>query len=111
MRYITMFIIIFVIVCFLLMMDKQNTEHLENIPSNKDDSTQDKLKKQKAQGANLLGNNRTQQLDELYENTDTYENEEGRQGLDICLEYCKSDKGRGGNCVEFGITGKAFCFK
>ena len=41
--------------------------------------------------------------DKLY--TKIYENEIGRQGLDICIEKCK------GHCVEYGILGKAFCFE
>lgn len=41
--------------------------------------------------------------DKLY--TKIYENEIGRQGLDICIEKCK------GYCVEYGILGKAFCFE
>lgn len=41
--------------------------------------------------------------DKLY--TLIYENEINRQGLDICIEKCR------GNCVEYGILGKAFCFE
>ena len=55
-------------------------------------------------GASFLENNRTQQLDDIFMQSTTYENEDGRQGLDICLEKCK------GNCVEFGMHGKSFCF-
>ena len=43
-------------------------------------------------------------VDDVYKNTQLYQNIDGRLGLDICLEKCT------GNCVEDGVTGKAFCF-
>ncbi len=93
-------ILIAVIFGVLLYLNRYNVEHLINMKS------EEELVKQKTKGANnFLGNNRTQQVDELFETAETYENEEGREGLDICVEKCK------GNCVEFGIHGKAFCFK
>jgi hypothetical protein len=113
MRSITIYILIFVTCCFLLLLNKQKVEHLENtipLPSSSSDGSvpddkQEKSNQQKIRGAtSFIGNNRTQQLDELYENTLTFNNEEGREGLDICLEKCR------GNCVEFGMHGKAFCF-
>ena len=41
--------------------------------------------------------------DKLY--TRIYDNEKGRDGMDICLDKCK------GNCVEYGIQGTAFCYE
>ena len=29
------------------------------------------------------------------------------QGIDKCYEYCES---KGGKCVEFGVTGNAWCY-
>lgn len=43
-------------------------------------------------------------LDDIYEKTTQYDNDNGRLGIDICLEKCK------GNCVELGISGFSFCF-
>lgn len=44
-------------------------------------------------------------LDDIYEKTQQFDNSsDGRLGIDKCYENCK------GNCVEFGITGFAFCF-
>lgn len=98
MNKLTIVIIIAIILIIILLTNKQKIELLTNVTT--DENTQ------KEKGAlNFLGNNRTQQLDELYENTITFENEEGREGLDMCVEKCK------GNCVEFGIHGKAFCFQ
>ena len=43
--------------------------------------------------------------DALFDDIIPYENdEEGRLGLDKCLEYCN------GTCLEYGITGNANCF-
>ena len=43
----------------------------------------------------------TQQFDDMI----VYDNEpNGRLGLDKCIELCK------GYCVEFGLTGTAYCF-
>jgi hypothetical protein len=52
--------------------------------------------------------------DSLFADVKTFNNDEeiycvdkcscGRLGIDKCLDYCD------GKCVEFGITGKAFCF-
>ena len=104
MKHITIIIIIVIFAIIIYINRHNDVEHLTNV-SAEETKTQD-LNKQKIHGANnFLGNNRTQQIDELYETAETYENEEGREGLDICLEKCR------GNCVEFGIHGKAFCFK
>jgi hypothetical protein len=46
----------------------------------------------------------TFKLSDIVEKATAYYNIPERLGLDVCLEKCK------GNCVEFGITGKAFCF-
>lgn len=67
----------------------QNTKCPENIFENKQNET--------SNGSSKID------PDKLY--TKIYENEIGRQGLDICVEKCK------GNCVEYGILGKAFCFE
>ncbi len=48
-------------------------------------------------------------FDDVYSSAILYENEgmtlDSRLGIDICLEKCK------GNCVEYGVTGSAFCFE
>lgn len=47
---------------------------------------------------------KTKDFTDIYVNAEAYENKDGRMGLDICLEKCA------GNCVEYGLTGKAWCF-
>lgn len=43
--------------------------------------------------------------DPLFGDVKEYNNDDdGRLGLDKCLEYCN------GNCLEFGQTGVAYCF-
>ena len=101
MNKLVLLIVIIIIIIIIVYLSNKKIEALENI---QEQTSENNTIKQKKQGANFLGNNRTQQLDKLYENTDTYENIEGREGLDICMEKCK------GNCVEFGMHGKAFCF-
>lgn len=46
-----------------------------------------------------------QQISDIYEETKKFENNPPRLGIDLCYEQCK------GNCVEYGITGFAFCFE
>ena len=42
---------------------------------------------------------------DIYEDTILYSNtEDGRLGIDQCYEKCS------GNCLEYGVTGDAFCF-
>ncbi len=43
--------------------------------------------------------------DPLFADVVTYENDiDGRLGIDKCLENCS------GKCLEYGITGTAYCF-
>jgi hypothetical protein len=42
--------------------------------------------------------------DELFKDVITYMNENGRFGIDKCVDECN------GLCVEFGVTGIAHCF-
>lgn len=43
--------------------------------------------------------------DPLFGDVKEYQNDDdGRLGIDKCLENCK------GNCLEFGVTGIAYCF-
>ena len=43
--------------------------------------------------------------DVLFKDIIPYENQiDGRLGLDMCLEKCN------GTCVEYGVTGNAYCF-
>ena len=43
----------------------------------------------------------------MYENDKGYKLSDIRLGIDKCYEFCES---KGGKCVEFGITGNAWCY-
>ncbi len=48
--------------------------------------------------------NTTQELSDVYKNSQIFDNTDDQEGIITCLQKCK------GNCVEFGVSGKAFCF-
>lgn len=85
--YMNMYIIIFIICVFVVyLMINKNIEKMKDDKDNK-----------KSEDAYKYKN--------IYDDVKIYENEVGRQGLDICLEKCR------GNCVEHGIFGKSYCFE
>lgn len=47
----------------------------------------------------------TKKEDESILHTRIYENTNENEGIEICLRNCK------GNCVEFGVTGLAYCYE
>lgn len=57
---------------------------------------------------NLIKQNNTADIDanDLFRTATYYTNRpSGRLGVDICLEKCGQDR-----CLEFGVTGNAWCF-
>ena len=82
----------------------QNRNCLNDIFAEKQNQeSKDVLNKSNKETTEESNNKSNKDSDKLY--TKIYENEKGRQGLDICLGNCK------GHCLEYGITGKAFCFE
>lgn len=106
MKKIYIILIILMILIILLLSDKNdisNTmEHYEVIKSDKNQKRFSSILTQKGvrQGSDALDGM-------LFEDVNLYESEpvvDGELGLEKCIKNCK------GMCVEFGMTGDAYCF-
>jgi hypothetical protein len=84
----------------------QNNDNTNNNDKNDTKVSDDNKTNKKPNELDVkLSDNTKNPMADIYENAKTFENDEDRQGLDKCLEDCT------GNCVEFGLLGKAFCFE
>ena len=96
------YIILIIILLIIILLLSNKNEHYKVIKADVDTkNNRSKLpKKGVRQGSDALDGM-------LFEDVNLYESEpvvDGEYGLEKCIKNCK------GMCVEFGITGDAYCF-
>jgi hypothetical protein len=93
-------VVVITVIIFCLMINMHRSEHLNNIPT------------EKVQSGSTLSFLTDPQFSDVkvYENDDNYENDINNNIIQkLGIEKCMEDKNCE-TCVEFGITGKAFCY-